>query len=159
MPLIKKCKKCGKEFRVKPSLVRNGNGIFCSRKCSHESMRSGEKVPCFTCGKVVYKTKEQIKRSKSKKYFCGKSCQTKWRNKEFSGERHKNWLGGFSTYREVLLKRGGVLTCALCGITDIRVLAVHHVDKNHSNNDPKNLAWLCHNCHHRVHHGRTSARV
>lgn len=42
--------------------------------------------------------------------------------------------------------------CRLCKTKDIRVLAVHHIDKNRKNNKISNLAWLCHNCHLLVHH-------
>ncbi len=31
-------------------------------------------------------------------------------------------------------------------------MAVHHIDEDHNNNELGNLAWLCHNCHHLVHH-------
>jgi hypothetical protein len=40
----------------------------------------------------------------------------------------------------------------LCSTKDERVLAVHHIDHNRLNNKLDNLAWLCHNCHHLVHH-------
>jgi predicted HNH restriction endonuclease len=40
----------------------------------------------------------------------------------------------------------------LCGKDDKRIIAVHHIDKNRSNNKLKNLAWLCYNCHFLVHH-------
>lgn len=31
------------------------------------------------------------------------------------------------------------------------VLAVHHLDHNHRNNDPANLKTLCQNCHAELH--------
>lgn len=157
--MLRKCKRCGKEFRSKPFHIRNGAGIFCSRACSHESMRNGQRVVCATCGKDTYKTASQIARSKSGKYFCDKSCQTKWRNTVFSGEKHKNWSGGGSAYRDVLLRADAPRICAHCGIADIRVLAAHHTDHNHQNNNPANLQWLCHNCHHLVHHRLAYAAV
>ena len=152
MPIIT-CKKCGNPFYAKPFHIKKGYGIFCSRNCSYESMKNGKYVTCFTCEKSIYKTALQITRAKSKKYFCDKSCQTRWRNKEFSGEKHKNWAGGFSVFRDILIRSNVSAICAKCGVQDLRVLAVHHIDRNHKNNKKENLQWLCHNCHHLIHHG------
>lgn len=33
MPILCKCKQCGKEFYLPPSRVKKGRGSFCSRKC------------------------------------------------------------------------------------------------------------------------------
>jgi len=94
----------------------------------------------------------ELKSSKSKKYFCSKSCQTKWRNEYFSGEKHPNWKGGFfREYREILTKGGAKPVCKLCGLKDKRLLVAHHKDKNHKNHDVENLVWLCLNCHYLVH--------
>lgn len=114
-------------------------------------MKKGKLVNCFICGKVVYKPLKALKHSKSKKYFCGKSCQTRWRNSEFIGSKHANWKGGEYAYRSVLDRHKVPLVCKLCGTKDARVLATHHVDKNRKNNKLENLAHLCHNCHFLVH--------
>jgi hypothetical protein len=159
MPLTRKCKRCNGLFTTKLFFIQKGQGMFCSRACSYASMRTGTSVVCAVCKKGIYKTETQLKRSSSKKYFCNKSCQTKWRNKEFSGEKHKNWAGGFSTYRDVLTRNGAVPMCSACGMQDARVLAAHHIDKNHKNNDIKNLQWLCHNCHYHAHHVATPANL
>jgi hypothetical protein len=39
--------------------------------------------------------------------------------------------------------------CERCGFTPEHTaqLDVHHIDRNHSNNDPRNLQTLCANCH------------
>jgi 5-methylcytosine-specific restriction endonuclease McrA len=39
------------------------------------------------------------------------------------------------------------LECKGCGISDNRVLIVHHKDGNRKNNNTDNLEWLCCNCH------------
>ena len=39
--------------------------------------------------------------------------------------------------------------CEICGSTDD--IEVHHIDKNHNNNNPENLISLCSSCHTRVH--------
>jgi hypothetical protein len=152
MPNIK-CKICNSEFYARPSYIKNGHGIYCSNECHYEDVkRSRIRHKCFTCGIEVYRTKAKTKNSKSQKFFCSKSCQTRWRNTVFVGKKHNGWKGGLAlNYRNILTKSGELGTCKLCGLRDKRVLAVHHVDENRFNHDVKNLAWLCHNCHRLVH--------
>lgn len=153
MPQVN-CKICNKEFYVKPSHQLLGYGKYCSLSCLYKSRKTGKFVECYICGKETWKTQKALRKSKSNKFFCSKSCQTKWRNVEYSGENHHFWKGGESTYRVVLIKSGIEWKCKICGISDERVLAVHHVDKNRRNNKVINLVWLCQNCHHLVHrHG------
>lgn len=146
------CKQCSKQFNAKPSWIKNGYGKYCSRTCSHISNRTGKIVHCFVCNKEVYKRPKALKGSKSGKLFCTKSCQTKWRNAEFVDEKHANWKGGLHAYRRMMLQSNKNQICTLCKTQDKRVLAVHHVDENRKNNTIENLQWLCHNCHHLVHH-------
>ena len=154
MPLIAKCKVCKKSFATKLSWVKNGWGKYCSVACHHKGLKTGKVVKCDICGRETYKTLKSLRVSKSQKWFCSKSCQTKWRNTEFVGERHGNYVTGRSAYRSVLIRNGVPRICRLCKTTDKRVLAVHHVDEDRMNNNVKNLTWLCHNCHHLVHHDR-----
>lgn len=44
-------------------------------------------------------------------------------------------------------------TCSRCGFVPEHMaqLDVHHIDMNHSNNEPENLQTLCANCHRLVH--------
>ncbi len=149
--VIRLCKICGESFKTKPSFVEKGQGIYCSNTC-HYRDKKGEKIKCFVCGQETYRPISRLGNSKSGKYFCGKSCQTKWRNKEFSGEKSLMWKNGQSTYRRVIIKSSVKKECQLCQENDQRVLAVHHIDKNRKNYKVENLAWLCHNCHYLVHH-------
>jgi len=151
VPIVK-CKVCDKDFSAKPFWIKKGYGVYCSPGCQHEGRKNGKVVKCFTCKKEIYKQKKALDRSKSGKFFCGRSCQTKWRNSEFSGVKHKNWKDGLYSYRSVLVRHKVPKICNLCKTKDSRVLAVHHIDKNRKNNKVNNLAWLCHNCHFLVHH-------
>jgi 5-methylcytosine-specific restriction endonuclease McrA len=145
------CKKCLKKFEAKPSWIKNGHGIYCSSTCQYADARKGTVVVCTICGKESYKQKKALERSKSGKFFCGKSCQTIWRNSEFIQEKHPNWINGRNAYQSVMRRSGAPKLCTLCKIVDIRVLAVHHLDEDRTNNKIENLVWLCHNCHHLVH--------
>lgn len=77
-----------------------------------------------------------------------------WRNSTFVGPYHGNWKGGEKSYRETLLRIKTEKFCLRCKINDIRILAVHHLDRNRKNNKLENLAWLCHNCHYLIHHDK-----
>lgn len=147
------CKICGESFETKPYFIKKGQGVYCSNTCHYQD-KKGKKVNCFVCGKEIYREISKILKSKSGKFFCNKSCQTKWRNKEFSGEKSLMWKGGESTYRKVMMKSLVVKRCLLCGERDKRVLVVHHIDQNRKNYKVENLVWLCHNCHYLVHHDR-----
>ena len=150
---IRKCKTCSHEFYAKPNWIRRGWGRYCSANCLHQSQKTGRIVRCFLCGKDIYRTRKDLRKSKSKKYFCGKSCQTIWRNTMvFIGPRHANWTGGQSTYKNVLLRSSVSRICRRCKTRDYRILTVHHIDKNRKNNHLRNLIWLCHNCHFLIHH-------
>lgn len=146
------CKQCQKQFDAKPSWLKKGWGIYCSTTCRYVNSRKGKVVPCHVCGKKSYKQPKALTRSKSGKFFCSKSCQTTWRNTESTEEKHANWKGGEHAYRRIMDQSGITPICRLCKTTDRRVLAVHHIDENRKNNTLENLAWLCHNCHHLVHH-------
>lgn len=154
MPIIRKCAQCGNGFKTKPFFIKKGEGKFCSRKCSFESRKNGKYVKCDVCKKEVYKTKKELRVSKSKKYFCSRSCQTKWRNQVFIGKKHANWVDGLYAYKSVLKRNNVKEVCNICKTKDSRVLAVHHIDKNRKNNSVENLCYLCHNCHHLVHHDK-----
>jgi hypothetical protein len=146
------CRRCGREFHVKPSWLKKGFGVYCSRKCHHQASRKGKTVLCHNCGAESYRQPKELHKSKSGKFFCSKSCQTRWRNQLYVGKKHKNFRTGEASYRAVMERSGVPKICRLCRTEDARVLAVHHIDKNRQNNKLENLAWLCHNCHFLVHH-------
>lgn len=158
MPQVK-CKICGKEFYAKPSHLKRGWGKYCSQKCQYKGLLRGKFVNCAVCDKKTWKAPRALKNSKSGKFFCSKSCQTIWRNKYFSGEKHSNWKGGDNIeYRKLLIESNIKSICKVCGTKDKRVLIAHHRDKNHKNNKVENLIWLCLNCHHLVHNYNKSIK-
>ncbi|MEK7477763.1 MAG: HNH endonuclease signature motif containing protein [Patescibacteria group bacterium] len=151
MLINRKCQQCEKLFYARPVHINKGWGKYCSTKCQYESFKNGTIVKCSICGKEAYRTLLHVARSKSGKFFCDKSCQTKWRNKEFSGKKSIRWKDGHATYRDAMLGNSVPKICKMCKEKDARVLAVHHIDQNRKNYKVENLAWLCHNCHHLVH--------
>lgn len=151
VPVTTVCTICKTEFHTKLSRIKKGWGKYCSKKCNYIGQKTGKKLACHTCKKEIYRSITGIKKSASKKFFCSKSCQTKWRNSKFTGNLHSNWRGGMSSYREIMKRSGIAPKCARCNTSDIRTLTVHHKDKNRKNNHLSNLMWLCHNCHFLVH--------
>ncbi len=151
MPIVP-CNVCTTSFYSKPSALKQGNGKYCSVACYKTARPTGKNMPCDICGRISYKQNKDLRRSKSGKFFCSKSCQTCWRNQLYVAERHKNFTTGQSSYRAVMNRANLPQVCGLCKTIDKRILAVHHIDKNRKNNKLENLAWLCHNCHFLVHH-------
>ncbi len=149
-----KCLRCGLGFYAKPSQKLRGKGKYCSAKCSNECQKRGRYIPCKICDAPTWRTPANEKKSSSGVFFCSKSCQAVWRNRNFSGPSHPLWAGGVSKYREILIESGRQVLCRMCGEIDIRVLVVHHRDRNRRNSDVENLTWVCFNCHRLIHkHG------
>ncbi len=155
---INKCLYCQSSIKVKPSHLKRGWGKYCSRVCQNKASMTGKVFKCHICSEKTYRSVKEQQRSKSGNYFCSKSCQTIWRNSLYSDEKHKNWVAGKSSYRQRLIRLEQERACKKCRNSDDRVLAVHHMDKNRSNNHISNLIWLCHNCHYLVHHFDNEAR-
>lgn len=150
------CQICKSEFYAKPNHIKLGWGKYCSRICKHEAQKTGKAVNCFTCGKGIYRTQKDLKGSKSKKYFCNKSCFAIWKNELFAfGPTHFNWKHGKSAYRNIMARNNILQVCVGCGLKDKRILLVHHIDHNRLNNKLDNLKWLCRNCHYLEHNGKT----
>ncbi len=82
MPYVE-CKTCHKKFYIKPSYQKLGWGKYCSKKCKDEGQKKGRFVSCSYCGKKIYRNFSKLHReSKTKTYFCNKSCQCAWKNKQ-----------------------------------------------------------------------------
>lgn len=76
----------------------------------------------------------------AKQVTCSVSCA----NKHFrTGPNHGNWKGHYKPTCFHFHKK----ECVVCG--EDKIVAVHHLDENHDNNDPANLIPLCptHHCY------------
>ncbi len=145
------CNFCGKKHKRKKSQLRLSKKHYCSGDCSSKARRNGKSLQCFICKKIIYKSLKDLKNSKSKKYFCSTICSNKWIGKQQRSNNHPNWKGGMSSYKNILKRTKNEKKCFLCNKNDVRILCVHHIDKNRKNNNIKNLTWLCRNCHFLVH--------
>lgn len=152
----KDCLNCGEKFMAVKTEVKRGNGKFCSRSCSSQHRadhleKHPPNVSCANCGKEFYRTVSQVKKSKSGLFFCGRTCKD--RSQRIGGIKEimpDHYGQGASHYRNIC-KAHHDMICVVCG--EDKIVAVHHYDKNHDNDDPKNLVPLC-PTHHKYVHSR-----
>lgn len=73
------CCNCGKKYIVSKKIFLNaekfGRNHFCSPDCQFKFRKSGKYEKCFNCGKEIYVTKSEMK--KSKRHFCSVKCAHK----------------------------------------------------------------------------------
>lgn len=149
------CQICKTNFYVKPFHQKKGWGKYCSKNCQNQAQLTSIYVLCKICSTEIKKTPTQLKHSKSQNYFCSKSCQTKWRNTVYVGTKHHSWINGINAYRKIMRRAKTKEICTHCQLADKRVLIVHHLDHDRTNNVVSNLMWLCRNCHYLIHEGKT----
>lgn len=134
----KNCLVCGTTFSV--TRHRETTAKYCSNQCYYKSQYRLKRVEttCQHCGKVFWS-----KPSEKRKY-CSRACINK--------SSVENWNPSFSTVRGMMLIRGMIQRCELCGYDQVpEILGVHHKDENRRNNELTNLQVLCPNCHSLAH--------
>jgi hypothetical protein len=94
---------------------------------------------CPVCGNEF---EAVVNHKKYDKKTCSYSCSNTYFR---SGSSNPNWKGN---YRSVL-KENHKMECVVCG--ENKIVAAHHYDENHFNNEPSNLIALCPTHHHYVH--------
>ena len=142
------CQECKRNFSA--SWKRADAAKFCSRSCYLKN-RWHSSGRCLQCGKSAKGLR-----------FCNPVCQrTYWneRDEVFRAVRRKS---RWKQKAELLQNLGG--KCLSCGITDIRVLDIDHIDASKKTKpdlkrypsyirfklweqDKGNLQILCANCH------------
>ena len=151
MPWIN-CIICSNNFYAKPRHIKVGWGKYCSKECQYKAQHTGKIVKCSNCGRSIYRQQSALQQSKSKKFFCDKSCLASWKNRNILyGEKSANWRNGAGSYRAIMSRAKVKPICSMCQQDDKRVLVVHHIDGNRQNNSLKNLIWVCRNCHCLIH--------
>lgn len=90
--MMKKCRQCGKEFKVWPSEIKRENRKYCSRQCSSRARRTRIVVICQQCGKKFEVWPSDVKAGNGK--YCSMQCMGKWMSKNRIGKNNSNWRGG-----------------------------------------------------------------
>ena len=94
---------------------------------------------CERCGNEFnWEGREHTKAYKQAK-FCNRSC----------ANNRQQWWNNNATHYKTIAMQHYKHECVVCGFD--KIVAVHHIDENHFNNDPKNLIPLCPNHHEMVH--------
>lgn len=145
------CDVCGKEYEIElkryNQKLKDGTKFYCSSSCRLH--RGSMLCNCATCGKEIWRRQSQVVRSITGNVYCSISCANSNNNHLFkTGENHPTYNGAnyrqraFNTYEH---------KCAVCGYNeDERILEVHHIDEDRSNNNINNLCILCPNCHKKI---------
>lgn len=141
-----KCCVCNREFERELKFyninLKRGQRIYCSKECQMRHQKTGKVMYCNNCGKKIYITPNRQEKSKSGLVFCSHSCSASYFNpitkyKEDNSFQYRR--NAFSNYEH---------KCAICGWNkDERVLEVHHIDEDRTNNSLNNLIILCPICH------------
>ena len=128
-----KCKYCEKETNTQ-NIKRHEDTCY---------LNPGNITECVICSKP-------IKDYKHSKGTCSRSCA----NTHFrSGDENGNWKG--ENYQSICFLHHKK-QCVVCD--EDKIIAVHHYDHNHENNDPVNLVPLC-PTHHQYVHSRYASLV
>lgn len=131
------CLHCSKQFISKKHPTQSQD--FCSHICSSQSRSNKIERTCLSCAKIFHISPHKLNKTGGGTY-CTQSCRLNhWNiqslNKQMPGSYRQNaW--------KVFDKK-----CYDCGITDERVLVIHHIDGNRKNGLISNLIPVCHNCH------------
>jgi 5-methylcytosine-specific restriction endonuclease McrA len=148
----KECLHCKAKFNAELKEHKRGNAKFCSRACSYAFRSSQPKKPkepnceCAHCGTKFYKTPSKMRNSKSGLFFCTRKCKDEAQRIGGTKEIMPSHYG--KNYRTICFNIHKK-ECVVCG--ENKIVAVHHYDHNHYNNEPSNLIPLCPTHHHYVH--------
>jgi hypothetical protein len=133
------CEFCKIEFIQKRR--RKIPNRFCSNKCNQASRSYRTEFVCHYC-KLPFTLPPNLinRRKNNERKYCSRSCVLKdWNEKSIKREMPGSYR---SNAWKVYEKK-----CYDCGLTDERILVIHHIDGNRKNGVLTNLIPVCHNCH------------
>lgn len=157
-----KCKHCQNQFEYSSASEKANHSRWCldnEKRLETQNLKRAQarsldhrlgviqsfEVSCYVCSSTLI-VKEREKQFPSKeKYFCSRSCANSCGGKAKSKKHHTDDSVKYTTVAWRYHKR----KCCVCEET--KIVAVHHLDENHSNNDPKNLVPLCPTHHQYMH--------
>lgn len=93
------------------------------------------KAKCLVCNVEFVTT--PYRRDRNQKQYCSRKCYDSRRK-----ENLKRLKRSTRFYQELL-----ETTPCKCGVSEVFLLQIHHIDGNHHNHYPENLEIVCANCH------------
>ncbi len=152
------CKHCSNTFDFANTSQKANHVRWCDSNPSKKTWDSGKgtltqygelrsfQVVCSTCS-TDFEVEEREKTfPRQDKYYCSRSCACSEGGKAKALKHHPDETAHYRT----VAARHNEKKCLVCGFDNF--VHVHHVDEDHSNNDPKNLVYLCPNHHMMLHH-------
>jgi hypothetical protein len=158
MKTIKKhCEYCKLPFDAPVREHKRGRARFCTLRCAARSHQANIAAPppncvCAHCGIKFHKPPSKVANSKSGLVFCCRAHKDTAQRiggiaqimPKHYGTDNAYRRRAFATYPHV---------CSDCSWDKYsRVLVVHHIDGDHSNNDLDNLKLVCPTCHSVAHY-------
>ena len=141
------CETCGKSFLKQERFIKKCSHNFCCKECADKFRRVRIKVKCSMCDKEFDITPKRFKNSKSVLFFCCKKCKDEAQKIEYGLKQIQPRHYGTSDRYQIICFRHHPHKCCVCG--EENIVAVHHYDGNHNNDEPSNLIPLCptHHCY------------
>lgn len=112
--------------------------ISASNDKRYGPIKDHKKICIICSSEYIFNGREFTKKYEQSNY-CSRSC---------ANNRRDWWKNNATNYRTIAFNNWDH-KCAICSFD--KIVAIHHVDENHNNNDPKNLIPLCPNHHEMVH--------
>lgn len=134
------CRRCGKTFVALPNKIKQGHGLYCSKRCYAEYKKKTDTYKgknscfykriertCLFCGKKLSIVPSRIKLGYGK--YCSFDCE----GKALSGKNSPHWKGGYYPYYGPTWRQTNKKTLKQAGyVSQISKnngnrLAVHHI--------------------------------
>lgn len=137
---FKVCSNCGTKFRYTGHHGTRNKNFFCTKECYLSFISKKVEVECDCCGILFLKKRSDIWRTKHN--YCSHECELAYR-REKGKSTWSHRVDGKVVYRDIAEKTIGRPLS-----TDEEV---HHIDGDHFNNSPENLAILSKSEHSKIH--------
>ena len=161
-----KCRFCCKEFDFNRATDKGNHAKHCDKNPNKfitydkikksSDKRFGKRIKftmiCEKCEKPFSVKEREKLHPEKEKYFCSRSCANSTGGKAKAQKYHSDDV---AYYRTVAF-RHHEKKCVVCG--ENKIVAVHHLNENHEDNDPKNLLPIC-PTHHQYIHSRYKCEI
>lgn len=148
------CKHCGDTFEYRVTSEKANHSRWCSHNPKRHDTAALKKaqaaiferklgpikrfeVSCSACAQPVIVDEREKQHPAKSAYFCNRACAASAGGKAKAANLIES---GEASYRRMCFAHHEK-KCVICG--ERKIVAVHHYDEDHHNNDPSNLVPLC----------------